>query len=108
MNRYIDFLDRFKWIIIVLTSVIMFGLFTQSKHFAFEGSYRIWFAKNSVILKEYDKFRATYGSDDMVIVAFHDDKGIFTHKALTTIKRLSSELSKVPNISRVDSIEPSD
>ena len=104
MNRYIDFLDRFKWIIIALTTLVMFGLFTQSKSFAFEGSYRIWFGKNSVILKEYDKFRATYGSDDMVIVAFHDDKGIFTHKALSTIERLSSELSKVPNISRVDSI----
>ncbi|MCO4845345.1 MAG: MMPL family transporter [Sulfurovum sp.] len=104
MDHYVEFLNRFKWIIIAVTCIIMIGLFTQSKNFAFEGSYRIWFGKDSTILKEYDRFRATYGSDDMVIVAFHDDAGIFTLKALSSIARVSSELSSLPNISRVDSI----
>ena len=74
------------------------------KHLEFEGSYRIWFGKESQILKNYDNFRAVFGNDDAVTIMFTDKDGIFTPKALETIENITQKLWATHYIARVDSI----
>ncbi len=104
MKNYIAFLKRFRWLIAFAVPLIVIGLSFSLKNLEIDGSYRIWFGKESKILKDYDNFRKTFGNDDGVIIAFKDEDGIFTQKALSTIKRITDELWKTKYIARVDSL----
>jgi len=104
MRTYIDFLERFKYQIIILTTLAIALLSISIKDIAYEGSYRIWFDKDSKIMQEYDNFRSTFSGDDTFIVAFKDEKGIFTPKAINTILKLTDEFSLVKGIRKVDSL----
>ncbi len=104
MKKYIDFLDRFKWLIAVLIPLIVLVLSVNLKHLAFEGDYRIWFDEDSKILKEYDEFRKVFGNDTAITVAFKDEEGIFNKKALKTIDTITQQLWQMNHIARVDSL----
>ena len=104
MKNYINTLQKYRWAIVVLIPLIVFLLATNLKNLSFEGSYRIWFGKDSKILKSYDDFRLIFGNDDSVTITFKDKNGIFNKKALNTISKITDELWKTKYISRVDSL----
>ncbi len=104
MEVYMKFLKRFRWLIAFAIPLIVIALSFSLKKFEIDGSYRIWFGEDSKILKDYDNFRKTFGNDDGVIIAFKDEDGIFTQKALSTIKRITDELWRTKYIARVDSL----
>ena len=52
MHHYINFLDRHKLKLIILTTLLVAVMSISLKNLAFEGSYRIWFDKDSKILKD--------------------------------------------------------
>ena len=104
MQKYSDFLDRYKYRIIIISTLIV-ALFSISlKDLAYEGSYKIWFDKESKILKDYENFRATFSGDDTFVVAFREEKGIFTPKAINAILELTQEFKKIDGVSKVDSL----
>jgi len=104
MKKYIDFLDKYKYrlIIICTTFVALFSI--SLKDLAFEGNYRIWFDKDSKIIKEYDTFRKQFSGDDTFIIAFQDEKGIFTQKPIELILNLTKELKQIQGVQKVDSL----
>ena len=104
MQKYIDILERFKYIIIVGVTITVALLSLSLKNLAFEGSYKIWFDKESSIMKNYEVFRSRFSGDDTFIVAFKDEQGIFTHKAVGTILRLTKEFKKIEGVRKVDSL----
>jgi predicted RND superfamily exporter protein len=104
MKSYIDFLQKFRWYIVSLVPLIVFGLALNLKHLEIDGSYRIWFEEDSIILTEYDKFRSEFSNDDGITIVFKDESGIFNKKALSSIQRLTEALWDTPHIDRVDSI----
>ena len=104
MQKYIKFLDKFKYPIIMSVTIIVALLSLSLKNLAFEGSYKIWFDKDSKIIKDYETFRSRFSGDDTFIVAFKDDQGIFTQKAVTTILQLTEEFKKIEGVQKVDSL----
>jgi predicted RND superfamily exporter protein len=74
------------------------------KDLAFEGSYRIWFDKESKIIKDYDNFRTTFSGDDTFVVAFEDKEGIFREKPIDTILKLTQEFKMIDGVQKVDSL----
>ena len=74
------------------------------KDLSFEGSYRIWFDKDSKIIKNYDLFRTTFSGDDTFIVAFKDENGIFNPKAVQTILELTEAFKNIDGVQKVDSL----
>ncbi|WP_297432849.1 hypothetical protein [Sulfurimonas sp.] len=104
MQKYINFIDKFKYLIIISITVIVALLSLSLKNIAFEGSYKIWFDKDSKIIKDYEAFRSRFSGDDTFIVAFKDDRGIFTEKAVRTILRLTKEFKKIEGVRKVDSL----
>ena len=104
MQRYIEILDRFKWFIVLLIPILVLLLATNLKHLEIDGSYRIWFEKDSKTLKDYDQFREQFSNDDGITVVFQDKNGIFNKKALSSIQRITEAFWDMPNIARVDSI----
>ncbi len=104
MKAYINFLYRFRWAIVLIVPVIVMLLASNLKHLEIDGSYRIWFEKDSKILTDYDKFREAFSNDDGITIVFRDENGIFNKKALSSIQRLTEALWEMPHIDRVDSI----
>ena len=104
MKNYIEFLNKYKGkIFIGITFVVLICSFWL-KDIAFEGSYRIWFAADSKIMKSYDDFRDNFSTDDTFVVAFRDENGIFNTKAITTILKLTDEIAQIDGVRKVDSL----
>ncbi|MBU1218005.1 MMPL family transporter [bacterium] len=104
MDKYIEFLNKQKYKIIVLTTLMVALLSISLKDIAYEGSYKIWFDRESKILKDYEHFRNTFSGDDSFIVAFCDENGIFNKKAIGEILKLTAEFKKIDGVVKVDSL----
>lgn len=104
MRKFVDFIIRFRWYVAILIPLLTFGLASQLKNIQFDGSYRIWFGKESDSLQKYDSFRAIFGNDDAIIIVFHDENGVMNKKALGVIDRLTNKLWQTKYIARVDSL----
>ncbi|MCF6330895.1 MAG: MMPL family transporter [Sulfurimonas sp.] len=104
MKKYINFLNKFRWIIAICMPLLVLAFSINLKHLEMDGSYRIWFGEDSKILKDYDDFRGTFGNDDAVIITFKDENGIFNKKALQSIENITQALWRMKYIARVDSI----
>ena len=104
MQKYIDFLEKYKFIIIISITVVVALLSLSLKNLSYEGSYKIWFDKNSQIMKKYEAFRSRFSGDDTFIVAFQDKKGIFNKRAVDTIIHLTQEFQKIEGVRKVESL----
>lgn len=104
MQAYLQFINRFKLLIVTVVPLIVLLMSLSLKEIAFEGGYRIWFAEDSPILREYDAFRKVFGSDDFIVIAFRDEAGIFTPKALASVERITAALWRTPQMTQVLSL----
>ncbi len=104
MKKYIDFLHKFRWVIVIIVPLIVLLLASSLKHLEIDGSYRIWFEKDSQTLIDYDNFRNEFSNDDGIVIVFKDENSIFNKKALGSIQRITEALWEMPHIDRVDSI----
>ncbi|MCB4746010.1 MAG: MMPL family transporter [Sulfurovum sp.] len=104
MIHYINFLDRYKTKLFIIITIIVLFFSYWIKDIAFEGSYRIWFSPDATIMKNYDNFRDTFSTDDTFIVAFRDEKGIFTDKATDIVLKLTEEIANIDGVRKVDSL----
>ncbi len=104
MKKFVRNIIKFRWLIVVLIPLltVMFGW--QLKNIQFDGSYRIWFGKDSDALVKFDNFRSVFGNDDSIIIILDLQEGIFNKKALSTIERLTDKLWETRFIARVDSL----
>ncbi len=104
MDKFINLIIKFRWYIALIIPIITIIIGLQLKNITFESGYRIWFDKDSKILKNYDNFRSTFGNDQVITVSFKNDKGIFNKESLHVIKRITDKFWETKYISRVDSI----
>jgi len=104
MQNYIIFLDKFKYKLIILITLLVALLSISLKDLAYEGNYKIWFAKDSNVIKNYENFRSTFSGDDSFAIAFKDENGIFNEKAIHTILRLTKKFQKIEGVRKVESL----
>ncbi len=104
MKKYINFLFRFKWFIVISIPFIVLLLALNLKYLEIDGSYRIWFEKDSEKLLTYDKFQSEFSNDNGITIVFRDENGIFNKKALQSIKNITDALWKMEYIERVNSL----
>ena len=104
MKHYFDFLDKTKYQLLVWTTILVAVCSISLKDLAFEGSYRIWFDKNSPIITKYDAFRSMFSGDDTFVISFEDTQGIFREKPINTILDLTAAFEKLDGVQKVDSI----
>ncbi len=104
VQKYINFLNSYKYFIIIGITLFVALLSLSLKNLAFEGSYKIWFDKDSKIIKDYEVFRSRFSGDDTFIVAFRDEQGIFNAHAVSSILELTKEFQKLEGVRKVDSL----
>ena len=104
MKKFINLVIKFRWLIAILIPAVAIVMALQLKNLSFEGSYRIWFAKDSKILQNYDNFRSVFGNDEAVTVSFKNENGIFNKESLSVVHRITQKFWETEHIARVDSI----
>ncbi|MDH4944333.1 MMPL family transporter [Sulfurimonas sp. C5] len=104
MKKIFSSIIKFRWFIVILIPLLTLLFAWQLKNIQFDGSYRIWFGKDSDALVKFDKFRSVFGNDDAIIIILDLKEGVFNKKALSTIDRLTNKLWETRFIARVDSI----
>jgi len=104
MKKFVNIIIRFRWFIVIFIPAIAILIAYQLRYAEFDGSYRIWFEKESKSLTQYDAFKNIFGNDDSIIIVFKDENGIFNKKALHVIDRVTEKLWQTKYIARVDSL----
>lgn len=96
---------NFRWAITILMPLLIIIIFALNiKNAGVETDWKIWFDKDSQIIKNFEKFKETFGSDDRLMIALRSEDGIFKKDILKNIQKLTEELWQTKLISRVDSI----
>ena len=104
MKRYLDTIYKLRWFITFFIPLVVIVLSLALMKTDFDGSYRIWFEKDSKKLALYDKFRSEFSNDSGVTIVFRDENGIFNKKAVQSIERITENLLMMKHIDRVDSL----
>jgi len=104
INKFVNTVIKLRWFIALIIPIISIVMAIQLKELSFEGSYRIWFADDSKILKDYDNFRSVFGNDQAVTVSFKNDQGVFNKESLGVVQRITEKFWQTQYIARVDSI----
>jgi predicted RND superfamily exporter protein len=104
MQSYIEFLDKQKYKIVIFSTMLVALLSISLKDIAYEGSYKIWFDKDSSIMKNYELFRDRFSGDDTFVVSFKDEHSIFTPKAIQTILDITDEFKSIEGVQKVESL----
>ncbi|MBW2713961.1 MAG: MMPL family transporter, partial [Deltaproteobacteria bacterium] len=95
---------RYRWLLIVVTMSVGFGLATQMGQLTIDTSTEGLLQKNDPTLLNYNAFRAQFGRDGRIIIAIEPPQ-VFDLHFLETLKSFHEELeSEVPKIQEVKSL----
>lgn len=103
-KKWANFVIKFKWPVLILTTLLAVGLASQGK-MEFDGDYHVFFSESNPELEAFDALQERYTKDDNIIVVLAPKDGnIFTKENLVAIEELTAEAWNTPYSSRVDAI----
>ena len=104
LKKYIHFLSSYKWFIAVGIPIVILILSLSLLNAKIDGSFKIWFGKESKIIKDYNNFKDTFSNDDAITIVFKDENTIFNQKALHSIESLNNAFMELDYVVKVTSI----
>lgn len=103
-SAFTSFIYRHKYITLVLVLIVTFSLASQIRNLTIDTRDESFFHDNDPILINYNKFRDTFGQDDMFIITLKPEKGI-TQDFLSILVKLHTELeAELPFLDEVKSL----
>ncbi len=96
---------RFRWLIILITLLLVFTAASGARFLSFSTDYRVFFSKDNPQLLAFEALQNTYTKNDnaMFVVEPKDGK-VFTRETLAIIEEITQASWKIPYSIRVDSI----
>ena len=96
---------KYRWIIILLSFVLVLGAASGGRFLVFKADYRVFFSGDNPQLQAFDNLEKTYSRNDNVLfVLTPKDGNVFTRKTLKVIETLTEKAWQIPYSTRVDSI----
>lgn len=96
---------RFRWLIIIFATLLVFLAASGGQHLKFTADYRIFFSEDNPQLLAFDALEKTYTKNDNVLFALTPKNGtVFTNQNLEAVEWLTEESWQAPYSIRVDSI----
>lgn len=97
---YVEFLQRFRWAIVVLCLMLAAVSCLAMKNLVFDNANESFFQPEDPAIKSIERFRSLFGNDDSVAIAVVTDD-VFQYQTLVRIKELADTLdSNVPYLWR--------
>jgi len=101
LKKYIKFLFTFRWYLSLGIPLLVLLFALTLKNASVDGSFKIWFDKDSKILRDYESFKENFSNDDAVTIVFRDENGLFNKKALHSIENISQKFSELDYVVEV-------
>lgn len=97
---------RYRWLIILLTLILVGLAASGGRHLYFTTDYRVFFSPENPQLLAFDSLEKTYSKQDnvMFVLSAKDGSDLFQPKYLAAIERLTKAAWQMPYSTRVDSI----
>ncbi|HAP61181.1 MAG TPA: hypothetical protein DCR93_17365, partial [Cytophagales bacterium] len=64
-------------------------------------SLEVWFLEDAPALQVYRDFQEHFGSDEVIIMIYHDEEGIFTSSSLNRLEATTAALDSLPDVANV-------
>ncbi len=96
---------RFRWLIILMTLLLVLAAASGGRFLSFATDYRVFFSKDNPQLLAFETLQNTYTKNDNVMFAVQPKDGkVFTSKTLAAIEEITQASWKIPYSIRVDSV----
>ena len=106
LNLYLNGLVKWRWMIILLTLVLVGVLSSGARFLGFTNDYRIFFSDDNPHLLALETLQNTYTKDDTVLfIITPKDQKVFTPGTLSSIEWLTNQAWEIPHTQRVDSLQ---
>lgn len=97
---------RYRWLIILLTLILVGLAASGGRHLYFTTDYRVFFSPENPQLLAFENLEKTYTKQDnvMIVLSPRDEGDLFRPQYLAAIEWLTEQAWQVPYSTRVDSI----
>ena len=96
---------RYRWLIIILSLILVASAATGGKNIYFTTNYRVFFSEDNPQLLEFEALENTYVQNDNVFFVLEPADGkVFTQETLSAVEYLTERAWQIPFSNRVDSI----
>lgn len=104
-ERLAKWVIRHRFLIVVLTVVVVMLTGSGARFLRFDSDYRIWFSEENPQLQAFETIQNTYTKyDNLLFVVAPKDGDVFTRSTLSAVEWLTQEAWQVPYSIRVDSL----
>ena len=105
LERYTDAILRYRWLVVVLATLIMLGLTAGARFITVTNDYRILFGEDNPQLLAFDALENTYSASNAALIAIAPRDGtVFTRETLGAVEELTEAAWRTPHSSRVNSL----
>jgi predicted RND superfamily exporter protein len=105
LESYVDWIINRRWIVLLISLVILLTAGAGIKNLGFKNNYRLFFNDDNLQLKALDKINSEFNESRNVYIAIEDSDGnIFTPDNLHAIRELEKDAWLIPHSIRVDAI----
>ena len=104
-NKLGGWVVRYRWVVILLTLILVALAASGGKYLAFTNNYRVFFSAENPELLAFESLEKKYSKNDNVLFVLEPKGGdVFTPDVLATIEELTEKAWQIPYSSRVDSL----
>ena len=105
LERYTDAILRYRWLVVVLATLIMLALTAGVRFITVTNDYRILFGEDNPQLLAFDALENTYSASNAALIAIAPRDGtVFTRETLGAVEELTEAAWRTPHSSRVNSL----
>ncbi len=105
VERAAETLLRFRWPVIALSLLAVFGLGAGAPNLGFDDDYRAFFGPENPQLQAFEAIQQIYTKNDNILFVVEPPDGdVFTAETLAVIEDLTREAWQIPFARRVDSV----
>ncbi len=105
IEKYAAAIVKFRWVILLMTLLVVAGAGMGAKNLSFTNDYRVFFNQNDPHLQAFENLQNTYTKNDNALMVFAPKDGkVFTRKTLAAIEDITARAWKIPYSLRVDSL----
>ncbi len=94
-----------RWLVLLATLLVTFGVATGMQHLTFSNNYRDFFSESNPELRAFEEFQSTYTKNDNFFFTIVPKSGdVFNKDTLTFVEELTERSWQIPFSLRVDSV----
>lgn len=103
-DRLARFVAFRPWIALALAVITILACFSGARLLTPDFTYRAFFAPEDPLRQQVERFEATFGNDDSVVLLVHNPEGLLNSDSAELLLRATDGMWLVPDVVRVDSL----